>query len=403
MNDDFLQKIYKIYQCPYYMQENNREYWCEQKLEQNAVYKDAELKKQILDTAAENKNPILYLEDDMTVYYGVFQWKKITCILGPVARNKLTEKQQEKFAFQHKLKKNTVIDKMNLQLMSKILSMAYLHYTGINVEDEKIAFAGRSREITEWIPEKDVEIYQLDQSENDRGHDSLFYEERMCRIVREGNLKEMKMLISEDGFDTNNIGIVAGNNKKQMEYLVLTEIVLISRAAMDGGMNPEEAYQLSDIYLQRLTQCKSVETMGRLGVKAQIEYTQRVKEAKEKRAQSNYIEECKDFIAKNLRKPFKIGEIAPAIGVNRSYLARRFSETEGITIQQYVMKERCEHAANLLKFSKYPISIIAEYFCFSSQSHFGRTFKEFYGMTPKEYRLQNRVIDSYDKEKLKIK
>lgn len=404
MTDEFLQKIYEIYKLPYYIRENDKEYWCEQKREQNAVFKDHELREQILEAITENKGPVLYLEDDMTVFYGAFQWKKTICIVGPAARNALTKKQQEKYVFQHKLGKNATIDKMNLQLMSKVLSIIYLHYTGINVADEDIIFAGRSKDITEWTSEKDVEIYQLDQSENDRGHNSLLYEERIRRIVREGNLKEMKLLLSEDRFDTSNIGIVASNNTKQMEYLVLTMIVLIARSAMDGGMNPEKAYQLSDVYLQKLAQCDSVEAMGKLGAKAQIEYTQKVKEAREQRAKSNYIEECKDYIAKNLRKPFKVGEIAPAIGVNRSYLARKFSETEGITIQQYVMKERCRHAANLLKFSKYPISIISEYFCFSSQSHFGRQFKEIYGMTPKEYRLQNRLVESYDKEeKIRLK
>ena len=57
-----------------------------------------------------------------------------------------------------------------------------------------------------------------------------------------------------------------------------------------------------------------------------------------------------------------------------------------MTLQQYVLKERCRHAANLLRHTDYPISLIAEYFCFSSQSHFGKAFKDYSGMTPKEYR-----------------
>ena len=88
----------------------------------------------------------------------------------------------------------------------------------------------------------------------------------------------------------------------------------------------------------------------------------------------------------------KVGDIAPAIGVNRSYLTRRFKENEGMSIQQYIIRERCSHAANLLKFSDYPISIISEYFCFSSQSHFGKQFKMIYGMTPNEYRSKNKYV-----------
>lgn len=175
-------------------------------------------------------------------------------------------------------------------------------------------------------------------------------------------------------------------------------IALATRAAIDGGLNPERAYEFGDIYLQRLERCKTAAEMGMVGLKAQYNITEQVYLAKQQNSKLRYIEECKDYIAKHLRKPFKIGDIAPAIGVNRTYLAKKFSEVEGMTIQQYVMKKRCDHAANLLKYSKYPISIISEYFCFSSQSHFGVQFKNFYGMTPNEYRNKNWYVETYDEE-----
>lgn len=72
-----------------------------------------------------------------------------------------------------------------------------------------------------------------------------------------------------------------------------------------------------------------------------------------------------------------------------------------MTIQQYIMQERCRHAANLLKYSNYPISIISEYFCFSSQNHFGVQFRKVFGVTPNEYRNQNRYIGNYNDENQK--
>ena len=54
----------------------------------------------------------------------------------------------------------------------------------------------------------------------------------------------------------------------------------------------------------------------------------------------------------------------PAIGISRGYLSHRFAEAEGISIQQYILQEKCHHAANLLKFSDYSIALISEYFGF---------------------------------------
>ncbi len=141
-----------------------------------------------------------------------------------------------------------------------------------------------------------------------------------------------------------------------------------------------------ELLLQRLESCRAEGEILALNIQAQREFTARVRMAREARSRLSYIEACKAYITANLCRPFQVGDIAPAIGVNRSYLARRFSEAEGMTIQRYISRERYAHAAGLLKFSDYPISIIAEYFCFSSQSHFGRAFKAWCGMTPREYR-----------------
>lgn len=248
-----------------------------------------------------------------------------------------------------------------------------------------------------WDSEEDLEIYKLEASEYDKTHDSMLYENKLRQIVISGDVEEMKAFMTEEGdLDRENaLGELAVSEKKKTEYLIVSLIVIISRAAVEGGMLREEAYALSDVYMRKLEHANTIEEMLVIGGKAQLDFTQKVSKAKEERSRLIYIEECKDYVAKNLRKPFKVGDIAPAIGVNRSYLARKFSELEGVTIQQYIMQERCRHAANLLKYTNYPISIISEYFCFSSQSHFGKQFKMLFDMTPNEYRSRYKTIETY--------
>ena len=86
-------------------------------------------------------------------------------------------------------------------------------------------------------------------------------------------------------------------------------------------------------------------------------------------------------------------EIADETGKSRSYLSRKFSKEAGISIQDYILDQRLQAAANMLKFSDFEIADIAEYLCFSSQSYFGDQFKKKNNMTPAEYRKRNKSIE----------
>ena len=57
-----------------------------------------------------------------------------------------------------------------------------------------------------------------------------------------------------------------------------------------------------------------------------------------------------------------------------------------MTIQQYIRKEKVRLAENLLRYSEYDVKEIASYLAFCSQSHFGKVFKEYTGLTPTKYR-----------------
>ena len=121
-----------------------------------------------------------------------------------------------------------------------------------------------------------------------------------------------------------------------------------------------------------------------------IEFTELVQRAKAEKSDDSYVDACKAYIEQNLRKDLQVGDIAPAIGLSRTYLSRLFHQAEGVTVQQYIQREKCRHAARMLQYSDYTIAQIAQYYGFSSQSYFGTCFQTWYGMTPNAYRKANR-------------
>ena len=240
-----------------------------------------------------------------------------------------------------------------------------------------------------------LEKYQLEQSEHGRNHNAVLIERRMIERVKAGDLEGIKkMYQSEADVDLSTIGNVSKDFLKSYEYYMVTEIILVSRAAAEAGVSVEAAYELSDIFLQELSTARTFKEYMKISMLSNLMFTKLVSDTTNNKKYP-FIDACKDYIARNLRKPFKIQDISQQIGVNNSYLSKIFSKTEGMTISQYIAKERCSHAANLLKYSDYDISEIAEYFCFSSQSHFGVQFKKIYGMTPKEYRIRYKESGVY--------
>lgn len=393
MNTVLLQKIYGVCHLPVAVYHKNERLF-QTPLEFQSIFdQEKELLERIAGLTQQENTPVLFQEDERIYYGAVGDREGNIYVWGPASRNPVDEALRLSYRHSHRLKKDAVLHRMEPKELVAVLSLLAYELTGDNFGDKDIRLVSRDENVDHWNQLADEEAYLLEQSEVERDHNSVEYENRLLQIVRSGDVAAMeKMLNSGDVLENEHVGVVAQKAVKQAEYLVVALITMISRAAAAEGLGVEKAYGLADIYMQRLERCRDGAEMYALAARAEYEFTKMVQEIKESGHRVLYIEQCKAYIAKNLRRPIQVGDIAPAIGINRSYLARRFSESEGITIQKYIMRERCIHAANMLRFSEYSIALIAEYFCFSSQSHFGKIFKEFYGMTPKEYRNQNQEL-----------
>lgn len=170
-------------------------------------------------------------------------------------------------------------------------------------------------------------------------------------------------------------------------------VTLVTRAAIRGGVSAFEAYELSDIYLQKLEKCTSRSAVMKLANTMIEDFVRRVREKKDENKKSKYVEKCKDYIAQHINQKLSVNGMANELGFNRSYISQRFKAEEGISIQEYIMKERVRMAENMLKYSDVTISRIAEYLGFSSQSHMGIHFKKYTGFSPKEYRTRYQIRD----------
>jgi len=230
--------------------------------------------------------------------------------------------------------------------------------------------------------------YHWEQTEEGWEHLPFKEEQRVFQVVSEGNTEALR------GMDIQlleGVGRMARGRWKQIEYMVVSSVTLATRAAISGGVPPATAYNLSDLYLQRLEACREPGEMLRIHSEMMRQFTKRVKELQETRGKKGgYVEACKTILQEHIQKPVTMAEVARQLSLNPCYLSRIFKKAEGKGMREYLEEERLKRAAELLGASDASYAQIADSLCYASQSRFGERFKRQYGKTPAQYRRDVR-------------
>ena len=81
-------------------------------------------------------------------------------------------------------------------------------------------------------------------------------------------------------------------------------------------------------------------------------------------------------------------ELAGAVGVHPTHLARVFRAHYGVSVGEYGRRLKVERAAKEVARSDTPLNVIALRAGFADQSHFTRVFKRYVGTTPARFRAE---------------
>ncbi len=101
--------------------------------------------------------------------------------------------------------------------------------------------------------------------------------------------------------------------------------------------------------------------------------------------EDHFISDLKSFICENLDDPdLKVPMIATHFGVSKTQLYRKLSSLTDQGVADIVRSERCERALELIREQELSLSEIAYEVGFSSPSHFSRSFKQQFGVTPSD-------------------
>ena len=238
-------------------------------------------------------------------------------------------------------------------------------------------------------PQEIVKAYDramFEQRETLEGNMVYRMEKELFDSVRSGNTQALNQILEDISIQKQYVGYLSKDPLRQVQYIFVSGIALATRSAIEGGMPEIEAYNLSDVYIQKVDVCNNIDEVNRLFVIAMFDFTKRVKKQRKQKAYSYPVEQCIAYILDHLHYHITLTQLSKHCGLTTQYLSTLFHKETGITIREFIMNEKLEAAKQMLSYSEAGLMEISAYLAFSTHSNFTMHFKKKFGMAPREYR-----------------
>lgn len=183
---------------------------------------------------------------------------------------------------------------------------------------------------------------------------------------------------------------VKGERKLTQEMLMLFHMDMIRMLYAileDSHMEPGDIftkYHSKEVFQQA--------TQSVANMKNFIDSILNIAEDRYQEQQDSYdkVEAIKHYINENIEKNIKRSDLSEYLHMNIDYLNRIFKKETGMALSEYITLEKLKIAKQLIKTTMLPISFIAARVGFSNFSHFSKSYKKVFDISPSEERKENK-------------
>jgi AraC-like DNA-binding protein/ligand-binding sensor protein len=220
-------------------------------------------------------------------------------------------------------------------------------------------------------------------------------EDALQEAIRWGDRHKAQTIMNEL---LGEIFFTEGETIDRIKYRILELILLLSRAAIQGGAPQEEISDISYRCQREINSYRTMEGMTSWLSTILHQYTDLVFATKN-REYGVVIVRALQYIRRNFHHKLTLEDVAHAVALSPNYFSHIFNDALNTSFTSYVNRVRVEYAMRLLATSTMPIVEIAGLSGFEDQSYFTRIFKLTIGITPSQYRKQ---ADQFPSERHEI-
>lgn len=326
---------------------------------------------------------IVSILKDSNGYYGEL-------LIGPIFLNSPTEHElnilmkKKSFSFSQRNVLKSVYNQIPLVSMSRI------HY----IEKSVIALINTKdySELETNVSLKDsgikkVEIVNPDLNmEPDAINHNYSLERLFMDKVSNGDIDQVIELYHEQ-VKTMYMTYTGPNKLRSTKNEAIVFCTLLSRAAIEGGVDSDHSLSLSNSFIRRIEKTLNLEELLDVIEQMSVKFTNSVLHASSINHVS-VIKKASRYVHNHLSEPIRLQDVADYVGLSPNYFSSLFKKEMDLAFADYVNHTRIKESQYLLQTTNHTILDIAISVGFNNQNYFTTIFKKTTGITPKQYRMR---------------
>ena len=279
-----------------------------------------------------------------------------------------------------------ILSKWNLTKV--IESMYFMIYTK-KLHVEKINQKNEAFDRIQ-IHEEDVIVHVATRRQNLLTYANPLIEKKIIHCIKTGRKDELEYVFSNKN-QSGEMGILDKKSHLRSEKnLAIVGISLATRAAIDGGLHPEIAFTLSDLFIQHVENLNESTLVMQFLKKAFIDFSDHVHRNNTQKY-SPKINLCINYVSSHLYDDIALHTLASHCDISESYLSTLFKQEVGKSLIEYIQQEKIKEAMNLITYTHSSLLEISSVLNFTDQSYFTKVFKKHTGVTPNQFKQGEKI------------
>jgi two-component system response regulator YesN len=200
--------------------------------------------------------------------------------------------------------------------------------------------------------------------------------------VRIGDITGAKRILNEL---LGRILLRSSTNLAVLKAQVLELVVMLTRAGVEAGADIQQILGENLSSLHELLSRGSQEEISHWILEVLENFTNSVFKTRNLE-RVKIISDALAYIRDNYGENITLDDVSRSVGLSSSHFKKVLREEMGISFTTYLTQTRLEASEKFLRDPQLSLAQIAQMVGYSDQSYFGKLFRQYYGLTPAQYR-----------------